>query len=377
MEFFLPVLSLNDTEIVRRNLNPSVANLLALVRALYLYYVPFLVVCGLASNLLSAILFSTIRPRKQSYAHYFIGLVISDSFFLLSLFYVWIKHYRGLGGGISGFWCQAVTYVNSIAGFLSVWMVVAISVDRLLYVCLPYRRSVLGTLHRARIVILGLLCLAVPVFLNLSILAGVAETEFGQMCLRLVTYESSIEIFVFIDAIINFFIPHFTIIVVNLITGAVILKSRIIAQREDDVRVYFDTSDLRDEDQSIAHQQHRISDDISQTISAIIFGLLFLALTFPAQALQLTVTTSGRHRKLYSSDVATYAVYQLLLVLWYTRLGTTFLVQFACNRLFRRQFFALFRNRKSNIAIVPDETSLENLVDDAIDSRAILITTPL
>src|SRR5688572_16163137 len=101
MEFFLPVLSLNDTEISRRNVNTSVANLLAIVRVLNHYYIPLLVVCGLASNLLSAILFSTIRPRKQSYAQYFVGLVISDSVFLLSLFFVWIKHFESLGGGIS------------------------------------------------------------------------------------------------------------------------------------------------------------------------------------------------------------------------------------------------------------------------------------
>lgn len=142
--------------------------------------VPLLVAFGAAGNALSLMVFRTPAFRAHSSSWYLAALAASDTLFLLNLLAVWaatprvgVDVFHRAGG------CQAVTFLSHVAAFVSVWLVVAFTVERFVAVCYPLLRSAVCTVRRAKAVVGGLVALALCLYAYLLAAAGVERSGSG------------------------------------------------------------------------------------------------------------------------------------------------------------------------------------------------------
>ncbi|KAK6628766.1 hypothetical protein RUM43_002582 [Polyplax serrata] len=141
--------------------NQTFSGAIRVLEKIELYYVPFLVAFGTIGNLLSVFVFFTTKLRKLSSSFYLAALAISDTGFLMVLFISWLNMID-----ISIFnqpvICELSIYLSSVCSFLSVWFVVAFTVERFIAVRYPLKRPSMCTVSRAKVVII---CLSFAAFL--------------------------------------------------------------------------------------------------------------------------------------------------------------------------------------------------------------------
>lgn len=132
------------------------------------YYTPALVFVGSIGNILSVIVFFKTKLRKLSSSYYLAALGISDTCFLLGAFVSWLN-YININIYNKNYYCQFFTYMSGLCSFLSVWFVVAFTVERFIAVLYPLKRQTMCTVKRACTVLVGLIILgcivSIPCFL--------------------------------------------------------------------------------------------------------------------------------------------------------------------------------------------------------------------
>jgi 7 transmembrane receptor (rhodopsin family) len=112
------------------------------------YYTPALVLIGSAGNILSVIVFFKTKLRKLSSSYYLAALGISDTCFLLGTFVSWLSYYN-INVYNREYYCQIFTYFSGLCSFLSVWFVVAFTIERFIAVLYPLKRQTICTVKRA------------------------------------------------------------------------------------------------------------------------------------------------------------------------------------------------------------------------------------
>lgn len=122
----------------------------------YLYYTPLLTVVGTIGNILSVMVFFRTRLRKLSSSYYLSALCISDTGFLLVNFLPWLGLFNINIYNQNGF-CQLFTFLSGFCSALSVWFVVAFTIERFIAVMYPLKRQTMCTVKRAKSVLFGLI----------------------------------------------------------------------------------------------------------------------------------------------------------------------------------------------------------------------------
>ncbi|KAL7294778.1 hypothetical protein TKK_0011713 [Trichogramma kaykai] len=159
--------------------------LYALLDFAQLYYVPSIILLGLMGNLLSCVVFLNTHLKLRSSSYYLAALSTTDFTFLVTLLLVWLNGTIGWQVFNKDGWCQALVYVSSVASSLSVWLIVAFTVERYIAVQYPLRRPNMCTVSRAKRTVLGLLALAMLshtyAFFTAGIKLGFDGNEYCQM----------------------------------------------------------------------------------------------------------------------------------------------------------------------------------------------------
>jgi len=146
----------------------------ALGAFLFRYYTPVIVLFGLVGNVLSVIVFLNRKLRKLSSSYYYlIALGISDTCFLLGTLVPWLTFVK-VNIYNRNYFCQFFMYISGMCNFLSVWFVVAFTVERFIAVLYPLHRKSVCTLKRVKI-ILGTL-IATSIVFNIPYLFFTAVT---------------------------------------------------------------------------------------------------------------------------------------------------------------------------------------------------------
>lgn len=141
------------TEVLEEDHEPDLAEIV--IHCVQMYYTPILVYLGALGNCLSVCVFFSSKLRKLSSSFYLAALAISDTGFLVSLFVVWLNMVDVGLFNRQGF-CQFFVYLTTLCSFLSVWFVVAFTVERFVAVQYPLRRQSMCTVARAKAVLVGL-----------------------------------------------------------------------------------------------------------------------------------------------------------------------------------------------------------------------------
>lgn len=119
------------------------------------YYMPLLIVVGSIGNILSVLVFFRTRLKKLSSSYYLSALGISDTGFLLCNFFQWLGIFN-INFYNKEVVCQLLTYLSNLCATLSVWFVVAFTVERFIAVLYPLKRQTMCTVRRAKSVLVAL-----------------------------------------------------------------------------------------------------------------------------------------------------------------------------------------------------------------------------
>lgn len=134
---------INSLDLIFLNNSPTTNVLLfrAIIHSFDIYVIPVILMFGIVGNVISFCVFMFTFMRQMSSCVYLSGLCLSDIGFLLCAAASWsdninlrIYHKPGI--------CQFFVYFTYITSFLSVWYVVAFSLERYLAVKFPFKRQV-------------------------------------------------------------------------------------------------------------------------------------------------------------------------------------------------------------------------------------------
>lgn len=176
----------------------------------YLYYTPLLTVTGTIGNIVSVMVFFRTRLRKLSSSYYLSALCISDTGFLIVNFLLWLSLFNINIYNRNGC-CQLFTFLSGFCSALSVWFVVAFTIERFIAVIYPLKRQTMCTVKRAKSVLIGLIVVSAIHSLPLVALSAPAYTAAEPPTIVCEINEGyEVNLFLFIIHIKFFFLIIFT-----------------------------------------------------------------------------------------------------------------------------------------------------------------------
>ncbi|KAK2579890.1 hypothetical protein KPH14_007571 [Odynerus spinipes] len=325
-----------------------------ILSAVQLYYTPILVYLGSLGNCLSVCVFFCTKLRRSSSSIYLGALAISDTGFLISVFVVWLNMVQVGIFNKQGF-CQFFIYLTTLCSFLSVWFVVAFTVERFVAVRYPLHRQSMCTVARAKTVVIGLTVLGTvtcsPTLWFSSPRVTTLQDKNVTECLVAEGWEPSATIFNSVDAILTFVIPFAVIVVLNVLIARAIYK---LAR----IRRTLTTESRTPQDQASCAQSPRSNFAQSKiTKMLLVVSTVFLCLNLPAYVVRA-------HAFLYENDNAPRSielVQQVCNLFFNTNFGINFILYCTTGQNFRnaiiRMFFRRSRRRSDAAAHLSNHVS--------------------
>ncbi|KAL6419930.1 hypothetical protein ACFW04_011047 [Cataglyphis niger] len=183
----------------------------------HLYYIPSIILLGLVGNLLSCVVFLKTHLKLRSSSYYLAALATADFGFLMSLLLVWLNSTVGWRVFNNDGWCETLVYISAVCSSLSVWLIVAFTVERFIAVQYPLHRPHMCTVARAKTIILVLTFFALASHSYCFVTAGVIRNQDGdEMCDLRIEYLEIMRIISIIDSIASLIVPLVLIIVMNI-----------------------------------------------------------------------------------------------------------------------------------------------------------------
>lgn len=119
---------------------------------LFKYYTPVIAITGTIGNILSVLVFFRTKLKKLSSSYYLTALGISDTGYLVIAFINWLI-VLNINLYNRNYLCQLFTFLVGLWSALSVWFVVAFTVERFIAVLYPLKRQTMCTVRRAKSVL--------------------------------------------------------------------------------------------------------------------------------------------------------------------------------------------------------------------------------
>ncbi|XP_050452550.1 thyrotropin-releasing hormone receptor-like isoform X2 [Cataglyphis hispanica] len=185
------------------------------------YYTPILVHLGLLGNCLSVCVFFGTKLRYFSSSIYLGALAISDAIFLVTVFVVWLAMVEIDLFNRWGF-NQFFIYISTLCSFLSVWLIVAFTVERYVAVRWPLRRQSLCTVARAKTAVISLTILAILVCSPVLLFSRSNKNTNG--CDLDSNWESWANAYNNFDTVMTFALPLTMIVIFNTLIARNIYK---------------------------------------------------------------------------------------------------------------------------------------------------------
>lgn len=137
------------------------------------YYTPLIVFVGSIGNILSIFVFFCTKLKRLSSSYYLAALGISDTCFLILSFVSWLN-FQHINIIHRNYICQLYTFLQSVCSFMSVYIVVAFTVERFIAVQRPFKvfTKSICTVRQAVIILCCLVALGCIFSLPLIIFSG-------------------------------------------------------------------------------------------------------------------------------------------------------------------------------------------------------------
>ncbi|XP_063438797.1 growth hormone secretagogue receptor type 1-like [Mytilus galloprovincialis] len=130
---------------------------------------PIIVLIGIGGNIMSFLLMKTKSLRKKSYSHFLCALAVFDSLCLINRQIALIhqlmhdKKKDGVFTNYSDISCQIYSFYEHVCYLMSSWLIVGMAAERVVAMCLPFRKTILRTQTGAIVMIIStfvLMCIS-------------------------------------------------------------------------------------------------------------------------------------------------------------------------------------------------------------------------
>ncbi|XP_076470487.1 putative G-protein coupled receptor 139 [Babylonia areolata] len=334
---------------------------------LLLYVPPIFIVMGTVGNLLSFVVLRCRAMVKVSSYQYLASLAVADSLVLyIGLLRLWLGEVTGTDFHDSTNWvCKLTISFGYMASDLSVWLIIAVTVERYIVVCFPLRASAMINTARAKKVIGFLVLLMFTInlhfFWTVEIVQRPVDGKNVGNCEAAPHYHKLVdEVWPWVDACIYSFVPFIFIIVLNILIIREVIKARTTRQRlvNTPEHHYHQQIPSRRFTGQAVHSRNGVvncrrtsgtGEGTKLTIMLLTVSFTFLLTTLPMN-IALIFTAFWNQQKTHDLQQAarfnlTKTVTELMM---YVNHSINFCLYCATGHKFRQQIMLLMRCKKSN-----------------------------
>ncbi|CAH1777380.1 unnamed protein product [Owenia fusiformis] len=213
-----------------------------------LYPTPFIALFGIVGNTLALIVMTKGRNRTLATCNYISALAIVDNFQMINMVYYWLYSYV-TRSTVTIAVCQAVIFLANLWQECSIYLIIAMSVDRTLAVKFPLKKSIWCTVERARKVIALVIVLAILRNIHFIWYAYPATIDAERNFALCSGYESPVDapgrVLSWIDTLVQSIIPTVTLLILNtLLIGSIRARSKVSTQMTTDQKKRKHSRDL-------------------------------------------------------------------------------------------------------------------------------------
>lgn len=200
------------------------------VELIQLYYTPVLVYLGCLGNGISMYVFFGTKLRKLSSSYYLATLAVSDNLFLVSMFVVWLRMVGLDLYNLHGV-CHIINYITGVCSFLSVWLVLAFTVERFVAVRYPLLRQSVCTVARAKLAITILVVFSLVVYSPQLFASTITSINGNDSCNVHPDWRQTVNVFNYVDTVLTLLIPVVVITVLNVCISRTVWKLASVRRR--------------------------------------------------------------------------------------------------------------------------------------------------
>ncbi|XP_060071610.1 growth hormone secretagogue receptor type 1-like [Ylistrum balloti] len=307
---------------------------------LLLYVPPVMIFIGTIGNILSFVVFRAYSGKVSTYT-YLGALAMMDLLVIyIGLLRLWIAQLSSFDIKDQTNWtCKLVAFLGYVCSDSSVWLIVAVTVERYIAVCYPLQASNLCRLKKARftvlIPILSLCIVNSHFFWTVQLRHEKTNTtntvyicDAGQSFTDLVN-----DVWVWVDAGIYSFVPF---VILSLLNGRIIQKV-CIAKNERTLLLSKERTDIGC-NSKMKHSSCEVNRKL--TIMLLMVSFTFLLTTLPMNI--ILIMTKSWNEQNQQQKAAFYLAKTVSELLMYLNHTINFFLYCISGRKFRRQIFSLF-----------------------------------
>ena len=328
-----------------------------------LYSFPFIVIIGTICNILIFLVMRSKKMRQQSTYFYMGVLAIADEMVLLNgCLNVWIIIYFGESLLFTQLGCKILGTIYYSASHFSVWIVVAMTIERFIAVAIPLQANHLCTVKRAKFVCFSLACIMLLINIHFLFTHSLINGE----CVHHIEFDLIMKIWPWIDAVIYSYIPLTLLIIFNILIVHNLIKSkkninRLQNDQHEPIKNYsirlFVYSIFNNRSNNFSNQlkllsnqplnqrqqQQQVSSSANKrlTLTLLVVSITFFITSVPIVTLQ----TIERNYQQISNLVVLKGIF---LALQYLNHSINFFLYAVTGKTFRKEFLALFVSVKVN-----------------------------
>jgi len=342
-------------------------------KLLLLYVPPIFFIVGLVGNMLSAAILTRPPMRSISAYRYLTVLSFTDSLVLtVGLLRMWLGQLL-IGYDFLDRWtwvCKLVNVLGYTVSNLSVWLIVAVTVERFVAVCYPLMAPSVCSRRRSTRVIVALLVVQLVIHVHFAWTVGIHPNRTGDAKTDGVSAAGSIlpddgsskcgaspgfetlidDVWIWVDAALYSFVPFVVIMTLNTM-----IVRQVIASKRDRGELCQQPSaalTLRTTHGSV--EASKMTESTRLSIMLLTVSFAFLITTFPMNTTLIATSrwTASMPNGLMT-DLALAAKLILLRtvceLLMYVNHSINFFLYCATGQKFRRQLCALWRSPERHV----------------------------
>ncbi|CAF0758409.1 unnamed protein product [Adineta steineri] len=224
----------------------SMSTLVSIEQYTSIYGPLVLTTLGIIGNILSILIFLSPRYRRQSSHFYLLSLALSDlCFLLIYLIEDTFRNHNQLYQSrlnildhSSTMVCIFFQYARNITRFLSSWIIVSFTIERLLVVFYPLKRAVICRRKIARCIVMILFIMGILVNINVPFHYGIVNVtnDIGQpdtICDIRVQYRAIYMRFAISTMLIVYLMPMCIIGIVNMLICCKLWSKSLLTEKDE------------------------------------------------------------------------------------------------------------------------------------------------
>lgn len=314
---------------------------------LRMYVPPILVVIGTIGNLFSLIILARYRSKVKTYTYLAVLAAMDILVLYVGLLRIWLSIFFIDIPSISSLLCKSISFLGYVSSDLSVWLIVAVTMERFVAVYFPLRASRIFTTSRVRLIILGIALVICAANLHVLWTLDLRHTRQNNsnvtLCKPLPAFQSlMVTIWPWVDAAMYSFIPFVVITVFNIL-----LIKRISEARN--MRKHLQQYTVRRKSSTCSGNTNAKSFENSKRLTRMLIAVsfTFLVTTLPVNVFHIVSPVLGPDDKTMELGeyIESFALFSLLRtiaeMLMYLNHSINFFLYCVTGKQFRYQFMQL------------------------------------